>query len=541
MTVAVNGGSPSAIGLTQATNPGRCTGDGTTKPITCNLMISAPPGSDTFTFKLYAQNLVNGQEPANAVLLSTYTTPKALTVVAGTANELGAFSLGGVVDSIDFTPDTLTALANGATHALELKVIAKDGSGATIIAPGDFATPIALSVSNDPHHALRLMKDTIAAPSASGTTEVKILYASGLALDDATITASAGLGTRATAHVTPITFALSSSAELVVGGSSRTVTLSEPGYDGAFSVTGAGSEVSVTCNPVNCKPSSAGGAVQLTISGLSPGSALSVVEAHEAVPGTLGLPVIAAPTFYYTGAEQAFVVPAGVTALNAALVGARGGFSYLEDTASGLSAEVLATIPVTPHEILGLFVGGPGSCQTLAGGFNGGGAGGSGSFPGCSGGGATDVRERFSKLVNRVLVAGGGGGNAVNGFSLIGSGGGSGGTPNGVSGASAGGTGGSGGTDSSGGNGGAGSEGSPGTAGFIALGGAGGGTGTDYGGGGGGGGYYGGGGGGNSKNTVMTDGGGAGGGGSSYAEATATNVVMQVNGNLFVPAIRFSW
>src|SRR5579864_313575 len=71
--------------------------------------------------------------------------------------------------------------------------------------------------------------------------------------------------------------------------------------------------------------------------------------------------------FNYTGAQQNFTVPAGVTQVTVRAYGGSSGSS-----ADG--AYVRATIPVTPGESLAIFVGGNQSAGI--GGFNGGGNGG---------------------------------------------------------------------------------------------------------------------------------------------------------------------
>jgi hypothetical protein len=199
-------------------------------------------------------------------------------------------------------------------------------------------------------------------------------------------------------------------------------------------------------------------------------------------------------TFYYTGAQQNFRVPKGVTSLTIAASaahhgGTRGGF-------------VEATISVTPREPLAIFVG--------------------------SWSGASDVRQGGNALVNRVVVAGGAGGMgqsiSCGGHVYYGAAGGDGGS---LVGGRGGGDGGYGGTQSAGGQGGG--NGSPGT---LGMGGAGGGGIRRYGGAGGwgGDGYYGGGGG--SSGKICYYGGSGGGGGSSYAEPTAQNVTMVQGGGI---------
>src|SRR5205085_5196489 len=97
----------------------------------------------------------------------------------------------------------------------------------------------------------------------------------------------------------------------------------------------------------------------------------------------------ATATYTATGAEQVFVVPAGVGTVTVHAVGASGGCAF---TQIGRGGDVTATLSVIPGQLLYVEVGGNGATSGGAG-FNGGGAGGGGSFdPGGGGGGATDVR-----------------------------------------------------------------------------------------------------------------------------------------------------
>jgi hypothetical protein len=250
-------------------------------------------------------------------------------------------------------------------------------------------------------------------------------------------------------------------------------------------------------------------------------------------------------SFYATGKAQDFKVPATVKQLKVIALGAHGAGSI--ETRGG---RVSATIPVTPGEVLAIFVGGNASGAT--GGFNGGGNGGNGydgGDAGDGGGGASDVRQGGAGLSNRILVSGGGGGQGGGqNDDRYGDGGagGKGGDETGGVGGRGGldrysgtgnyysGVGGGGGTQHDGGRGGLGSncesagQGTDGRLGAGGSGGLGGGSGANPGGGGGGGGYHGGGGGGGgaTDSGVCVAGGGGGGGGSSYAERRASDVHM---------------
>jgi hypothetical protein len=227
----------------------------------------------------------------------------------------------------------------------------------------------------------------------------------------------------------------------------------------------------------------------------------------------------------YTGAEQTFTVPAGVTSIQVQATGAPGG-SFADS--GGFGDYVTSTLSVIPGEVLYVEVGGPGASVQGddviggAGGFNGGAQGGSGTGDvGAGGGGATDVRTEPNSLDSRLLVAGGGGGAGATCISCGGDGGNAG--QPGTTG-SGGGAGGDAGTGIGGGTGGAGTIGK-GDDGTLGNGGAGQtGISGDAGGGGGAGGYYGGGGGGEGSDA------GGGGGGSSYSAGSATTVTTDATG-----------
>ncbi len=233
-------------------------------------------------------------------------------------------------------------------------------------------------------------------------------------------------------------------------------------------------------------------------------------------PSSIGAPSVDAMAgkpahehmFHFTGKEQSFKVPTGVTQVTVTVNGAAGqpGYDFGMGSYSspgGLGGRVKATIPVTSGETLAIFVGGSGG----DGGFNGGCAGGGKNNTWGIGGGASDVRQRGDTLADRVLVSGGGGGGGTASYCLAscgygdgGAGGSGGGANGGVGDTGAGGAsgfGGGGGSAKKGGFGGAGWT--SGCAGSHGKSGVGGNSNDDFrdcgaNGGGGGGGYYGGGG-----------------------------------------------
>ncbi|HEY8304390.1 MAG TPA: choice-of-anchor D domain-containing protein [Solirubrobacteraceae bacterium] len=264
-----------------------------------------------------------------------------------------------------------------------------------------------------------------------------------------------------------------------------------------------------------------------------------------------------AETFSSTGAEQSFVVPAGVTSVRVKAIGAPGEAAFSEGpfqspAPGGAGAVAAGMLPVTPGETLYV--------EVAASGFNGGGFGGPG---GGSGGGASDVRTISNasegSLESRLLVAAGGGGGG--GTFEEGSGG---------RGGDAGGTGWEGSVTESGGCCGEGAERTAGgAAGTLTGGGAGGarcespapwsglegalgsgGLGGDgfgapeTGGGGGGGGYWGGGGGEGSCDFFLgpfSPGGAGGGGGSSYVEEEASYNSFGLASPTTAPSVSISY
>jgi len=235
-------------------------------------------------------------------------------------------------------------------------------------------------------------------------------------------------------------------------------------------------------------------------------------------------------SYTYTGGEQTFTVPSGVTTLDVTAVGAAGGDADAAFTGAphsggpGASVEDTA-VPVGAYQgqALTVVVGGVGGAGTRTNGGAGGSPGGGGSggdYPngnqdaqsdGAGGGGYSALLSPSGTSL--VVAAGGGGGSTASngGAGDIGNGGGAGGSYNGL--------GGGGGTSTTGGAGGAGRfGGGNGSAGALLAGGQGGASdGTYASGGGGGGGYYGGGGGGGGSYS------GGGGGGSSYGITGLTN------------------
>jgi Glycine rich protein len=165
-------------------------------------------------------------------------------------------------------------------------------------------------------------------------------------------------------------------------------------------------------------------------------SLLFAVGSAHAAPTCITGATTTTCIFSYTGAAEAWVVPAGVTSAVFDLYGAQGGSlapNPVEDFpggSGGKGGHVQATVALTPGATLNVRVGGKGTDGlgstgpfTVAGGFNGGGTN-SATCTGCAatlggaGGGSSDVRTSADALSDRLLVAGGGGGGG-SGFGIL--------------------------------------------------------------------------------------------------------------------------
>lgn len=117
-------------------------------------------------------------------------------------------------------------------------------------------------------------------------------------------------------------------------------------------------------------------------------------------------------SFNYTGAEQTWVVPSGVTMIWVDAYGAQGGD---KNSPGGFGGRVRGIVKVTPGETLKIMVGGkPISITAVYG--NGGNAGSNSTEPakqGVAGGGMTAIFRGSLTQTNVLAVAAGGGGGSV--------------------------------------------------------------------------------------------------------------------------------
>jgi hypothetical protein len=107
--------------------------------------------------------------------------------------------------------------------------------------------------------------------------------------------------------------------------------------------------------------------------------------------------------FNYTGTNQTWVVPDGITYINIQCYGAQGSDNSYNFNYGGKGGYATGDLSVTPGEIFYVHVGGAGRGAKV--GFNGGGI---SSI--ATGGGASDIRRGGNDFINRIIVAGGGAG-----------------------------------------------------------------------------------------------------------------------------------
>lgn len=247
-------------------------------------------------------------------------------------------------------------------------------------------------------------------------------------------------------------------------------------------------------------------------------------------------------TFNYTGGQQTWVVPAGVTSVVVETWGAEGGAA--QSGIGGKGAYAKGLLSVTPGQTLYIYVGGKGTAadaySRINGGYNGGGSVALAKnylsaynyyYYAGSGGGASDIRRGGTALSNRLIVAGAGGGTGYTTRGGHASGGNGGGLIGGDGFGAESFNGGGGGSQSAGGAAGTGPNAQYfATAGSLGAGGSNNATGTGggYNGSGGGGGYYGGGTGGGA--------GAGGGGGSSYIGGVTSGITIDGGSSMPSPS-----
>ncbi len=230
MQVAVSPG-PGVVAPSPSSTTVPCSGS------TCTATVGAYPGQNTFTVNLY-----DGNSPATLLSTATHTA----TIAAG-MNAIN-LSFGGVPASVTLTASPAN-FTSGTAGSSTLTVSAVDADGYLI--SGTYASPIPLTVT--PTGYVTLSPTSVAsstqtvtatyngAPVTCSFTGLSIGATNGFGITGP----AGGLMINASGCSAGITISPSSSITLAVG-STQTVTLSESGYTGSFSIqqpdacTGAG-------------------------------------------------------------------------------------------------------------------------------------------------------------------------------------------------------------------------------------------------------------------------------------------------------------
>ena len=290
----VNGATPSPapvpVSITIATSPDCTSG---ANGVSCTITVSVPVAT--------AVVLQISSYDTNGTLLGQGLVGPINTTLATIPAQ--SVSVGGVPATIALAPSGLSAGDDGSTHTVTFTVSAQDAGGNTIIPPGSYPNPIALSISGDPNGALSLSTTSVASPGpTNGASSVTLTYNSALAITQATIKATSGTST-ASVPFAPIVFTPTSLPSLFVGGSMQTVKVSEAGFSGAFNALATSSVATVTCVPANCTPASAGGSVTIDVA--PGGSGTETVSVADANGGFANIPI----TVTGSGGGGALVAP----------------------------------------------------------------------------------------------------------------------------------------------------------------------------------------------------------------------------------------
>ncbi len=283
---------PDTVAPVAAGAPG-CTGTQSTG-ITCSITASAPTGLNVaFRISTYASPDGTG----NTLATTTMSAP----VTASGPNTL-AISLGGVVNSVAIAPTRLVAPTDGTVQTYTISVTALDAAGATIVGNTPFASPIALSIQNDPNHALTLTQPEVTYPGEA----VQLTFDSTKALSDAKIVAATS--TIGTAPADFVTLAYTPNAPIVaLDGSPVSVHVSEVGFTGQFAVSVANTAVATA----SITPT-ANGSATISISPPPPGSytgtttmTLTAGSLKATIPVVLIYPPLKMATWNVQGTGQA--------------------------------------------------------------------------------------------------------------------------------------------------------------------------------------------------------------------------------------------
>jgi sugar lactone lactonase YvrE len=203
----------------------------------------------------------------------------------------------------------------------------------------------------------------------------------------------------------------------------RKVTL-QPYFGGLSVSNNALNGVTLSNGTVTLQSSSnapTGGTTSLSFSNATAGYPLARMYAVDlsssTAPGGIAssalvlqssLPTSNVTSFLYTGADQSFTVPSGMTSMTVSLWGAGGGYNGYYGAGAGGGAYLRGTLTVTPGQVLSI-ISGAGGQLLSANGFGGAGIGNSigyNAWNAGNGGGASSVRSVLSNVITSATSSG---------------------------------------------------------------------------------------------------------------------------------------
>ena len=156
----VNGATPSPLptplSITIATSPDCTTGGSGTS---CTITVTVPV-ANSVVLQLLSYDATGG-------LLGSALIGPINTTLSTIPTQ--SVSVGGVPETILLSPSGLAAGDDGASHSVTFTVAAQDASGNTILQPGNYPNPIALTITGDTNGALSLSTASVPSPGPSRT------------------------------------------------------------------------------------------------------------------------------------------------------------------------------------------------------------------------------------------------------------------------------------------------------------------------------------------------------------------------------------
>jgi hypothetical protein len=295
--VSVNGAAPSSA-VTATVNVGAnasgCTTTGV--KVTCTASFNAPVGNDVLSAVSYSGPSGTGTTLGTASVPAT---------IQSNATNAVALDIGGVIANLQLYLATSSFTLGTAATSL-IVVVPLDSSGAQIVNPGNYATPIAISETGNSSFSLLVdgASSGTSATLASPNDQLALSY-SGATTGATTITATAGSGVTASVSASANTPALASSIHGNTSSTPDHFAFTALGQTGTLTVSGGTPPYTVTSSdPTVASVSGSGTSYTITATGYG---------TNGLGTATLTITDSASPT-PATRTESVTVVPATITA-----------------------------------------------------------------------------------------------------------------------------------------------------------------------------------------------------------------------------------